>query len=163
MEYSVRWRDSPVIATDLQAALGRHPFLAGLDESTLELISSCAQMVGVPADQRMFHSGQPADAFYLILSGRVAVEMESGQAGHVCIQTIGPGEVLGWSALTPPYRWKFMARVLEPVRAVELNSAALRQLCQEHHELGFEVYRRLVGVVSERLTSTWVQLLEHLE
>ena len=153
-----------MIATDTHAALARHPFLVGLDDSTLELLSTCAQMIGVPADQCMFHAGQSADAFYLILAGRVAVEMERGQAdGHVCIQTIGPGEVLGWSALTPPYRWHFMARVLEPVRAVELNSAAVRQLCQEHHELGFEVYRRLVGVVSERLTATWGQLLEHLE
>src|SRR6516164_2255608 len=133
-----------MIATDTHAALARHPFLVGLDDSTLELLSTCAQMIGVPADQCMFHAGQSADAFYLILSGRVAVEMERGQADdHVFIQTIGPGEVLGWSALTPPYRSRFMARVLEPVRAVELNSEAIRQLCQEHHELGFEVYRRL--------------------
>jgi len=152
-----------VIATDTHAALARHPFLTGLDDSALELLCACAQMIGVPADQCVFHAGQPADAFYLVLSGRVAVEMESGHAGHVCIQTIGPGEVLGWSALTPPYRWRFMARVLEPFRAVELNSAALRQLCEEQHELGFEIYRRLVGVVSERLTATWVQLLEQLE
>jgi CRP/FNR family transcriptional regulator, cyclic AMP receptor protein len=152
-----------MIATDTHAALAGHPFLAGLDDSALELVCGCAQLIGVPADQCVFHAGQSADAFYLILAGRVAVEMESSQAGHVCIQTIGPGEVLGWSALTPPYRWKFMARVLEPVRAVELDAAALRQLCHDHQELGFEVYRRLVGVVSERLTSTWEQLLEHLE
>ena len=152
-----------MIATDTHAALAQHPFLTGLDDSVLEVLCSCAQLIGIPADQCVFHACQPADALYLVLSGRVAVEMESSHAGHVCIQTIGPGEVLGWSALTPPYRWRFMARVLEPVRAVELNSAALRQLCEDQHELGFEIYRRLVGVVSERLTATWVQLLEQLE
>jgi CRP-like cAMP-binding protein len=152
-----------MLATDTHAALARHPFLSGLDDSALDLLCSCSQLIGVPADRCMFHTGQSADAFFLIVAGRVALEVESGHGGHVCIQTIGPGEVLGWSALTPPYRWRFLARVLEPVRAVELKSAELRLLCEEHHELGFEVYRRLVGVVSERLSATWMQLLEQLE
>jgi CRP-like cAMP-binding protein len=152
-----------MIATDTHAALVQHPFLAGLDESHCELLASCGQMIGVPAGQHLFHAGQSADAFYLILCGRVAIEMEAGPSGHVCIQSIGPREVLGWSAFSQPQRWRFSARVIEPVRAVEMNGAAVRRMCDNKHDLGYELLKRVVNIMAERLMATRAQLLNHLE
>ena len=152
-----------MIATDTHAALAHHPFLIGWNESFIEMLCGCAQMIGVPAGQHLFHAGQPADAFFLVINGRVALEMEAGPKGHVCIQTAGPGEVIGWSSFSHPECWRFSARVLEPVRAVEIDGAAMRRLCEENHELGYGLLKRLVNVMAERLTATRAQLLSHLE
>ena len=147
-----------MIATDAQAALAHHPFLAGLDETSYELLADHARIVGVPPGQCLGRAGQAADAFYLILSGRVAIEHETPGHEPVPITFVGGDDVVGWSWLASPYRWGFTARVLEPVRAVELDAPALRRLCEENHELGFELLKRLVTVLTDRLINTRLQL-----
>jgi CRP-like cAMP-binding protein len=147
-----------MIATDAHAALAQHPFLAGLDESWYDRLAEHARIIGVPAGQFLGRVGQPADALFLILSGRVSIEHETGSHEPVRITCISAGEVVGWSWLTAPYRWRFTARVLESVRALELDGPSLRRLCDENRELGFELLKRLVEVISERLVDARTQI-----
>ena len=115
------------------------------------------------AGQYLGRTGQEADAFYLIASGKVAIEIETPQKGLVCIQTLDEGDVVGWSWLAPPHRWRFHARAVEAIRALEIDGARLRRLCEENHELGYELLRRLVDVISSRLAATRLQMLEEME
>ena len=143
--------------------LCHHPFFLGMKEELIGELNDCTRVIGMSAGQYLGRTGQPADAFYLVESGRVAIEMDTPQSGPVCIQTLGAGDVVGWSWLSPPYRWRFDARTLEPVRALEIDGPRLRQLCQENHELGYELLRRLVEIISSRLARTRIQLLEWME
>jgi CRP-like cAMP-binding protein len=77
---------------------------------------------------------------------------------------IGPGEVVGWSWLLPPHRWQFAARALDPVRALELDAVELRRLCESDAEIGFELAKRLMAVICNRLAATrhgWLQADDH--
>ena len=143
--------------------LCHHPFFAGMKEELLADLNDCTRMVGLQAGQYLGRTGQDADAFYLISTGRVAIEMDTPQRGPVFIQALGPGDVVGWSWLMPPHCWRFHARAMETIRALEIDGTRLRHLCEENHELGYELLRRLIEVVTGRLAATRTQLLERME
>jgi len=95
-----------------------------------------------------------------IQQGKVALESGVGDRGTILIQTIGAGEVLGWSWLFPPYYWHFDARALEPTRAIFFYGTRLREYCEEDHDLGYDLIKRMAQVVLTRLQATRRQLLE---
>jgi CRP-like cAMP-binding protein len=140
--------------------LCHHPFFTGMKEELLAELNDCTRLVGLQAGQYLGRTGQTADALYLIADGHVAIEIETPQHGLLSVQSLGAGDVVGWSWLTPPHRWRFHARALEPIRALEIDGQRLRKLCQENHELGYELLRRLIEVIGDRLAATRVQLLE---
>jgi hypothetical protein len=76
------------------------------------------------------------------------------------IETIGEGEVLGWSWLFPPYRWQFDAQAVGLVRAIAFDGRCLRGKCEEDHDLGYWLMQRFAQVMSQRLQATRLQLLD---
>ena len=67
--------------------------------------------------------------------------------------------MLGWSWLFPPYRWKFAARTLEATRAIAIQGQCLRTKADSDHDLGYELMRRFVRLVEDRLDATRLQLI----
>jgi CRP/FNR family transcriptional regulator, cyclic AMP receptor protein len=144
----------------LQPLLKEHKFLRGLDEKHLEFLTGCASNVRFEAGEFLFREGAEADASYLIRAGRIALEINVPGVGATQIQTVEEGEVLGWSWLYPPYRWQFDARAVELVRAIKLNGECLRPKCEADHDLGYELVKRFLYQVHQRLERTRFQLLD---
>jgi len=145
---------------NLERILGEHPFFKDLKRSHLQLLTGCASNVRFKAGEVIFREGEPANLFYLIRHGTVAVETFAPNRGAVIIQTLGEGDLLGWSWLIEPYRWRFEARAVELTRAVVLDGTCLRGKCEEDHELGYELMRRIAHVIENRLQATRLQLLD---
>jgi CRP/FNR family cyclic AMP-dependent transcriptional regulator len=144
----------------LESLLAEHAFFKGLDPGHISFIAGCGTNVRFDADQYVFREGEPADHFYLIRHGKVALETLVPERGPLVIQTIAEGDVLGWSWLFPPYRWYFDARAVELTRAVALDGACLRRKSEEDYRLGCELMQRFARVVVERLQATRLQLLD---
>lgn len=143
-----------------QEILASHPFTSGLSPAHLHLLQTCSgDRIYAPGDF-LCREGEAADSFFLIWEGRVALEVHVVRHGGLRVETIHPGEVLGWSWMVAPHRWRLDARALEPVRAVVLDAPALRKHCDRDHELGFQVLKRLTQVVGHRLSRTRAQLVE---
>jgi len=106
--------------------LDEHPFFAGLDQATRELIAGCAINVHFGPDEMILTANQAADLFYVVRSGKVAVEIDAPRSGPIVLETLGPGEILGVSWLLPPYRWTFDGRAMISTSAVALDAACLR-------------------------------------
>lgn len=137
-----------------------HPFFAGLDGETCELLSGCAKNTRFDGNNYLFKEGGPADEFYLLREGRVALEINiPGKAG-LTFQTLGPGEIVGVSWLVTPYKWTYDARALEPLRAISLDARCLRGKCEDNHSLGYEMMNRFVPILVQRLQATRLQLLD---
>ncbi len=90
--------------------LSRHEFFKGLKPEYLALIAGCGQNVHFDAGAYLLREGEPADRFFAIRGGSVAVETYVPSRGPVTLQTLGEGEILGWSWLFPPYVCQFDAR-----------------------------------------------------
>ncbi len=140
--------------------IAEHPFFRGLDPEHLDVIAGCAQNVRFQAGEFLFREGDEADRFFLIRHGRVALSTYIPERGAITIQTIGAGEVLGWSWLFPPYRWHFDARALEVTRAIAFDGKCLREKCQADPKLGYELMRRFASIMVDRLQATRLQLLD---
>jgi CRP-like cAMP-binding protein len=140
--------------------LADHPFFAGLAPAHVEFLAGCGTNVHFDAGRHVFREGEPADRFWIVREGRVALEARAPGQGALIIDTVSAGEILGVSWLVPPYRWMFDARVVEPVRAVALDGTCIRRKCEDDSALGFELMRRLATVLQGRLQSARVRLLD---
>lgn len=140
--------------------LRAHPFFAGLDEGTVNLLQGCAHNVHYRPGDHLFHEGEAADRLLVIRSGRVALDVHvPGGGGHV-VDTVDAGEVVGWSWLVPPYRWFFDARAMAEVSAVSIDATCLRSKCEEDPALGYALMQRVAQVMYHRLQSARVRLLD---
>ena len=141
------------------AALAAHPFLRGMPGDQLAVLADGARDVRFPARSRLFEDGGYASRFWLIRSGHVWLDLNVPGEGPVVIETIGMGELLGWSWLFPPYTWAFGAIAATEVEAIEFDAATVREHCQADRELGYEVNRRITAVLAKRLKATRIRLV----
>ncbi|MBK9739751.1 MAG: cyclic nucleotide-binding domain-containing protein [Actinobacteria bacterium] len=140
--------------------LPEHPFFAGLDPASMDVVLGCAQNVHFAAGEMLFQTGSPADTFYVIRQGRVALEAHDPRSGTMVVATLSEGEVAGWSWLVPPYRWMFDARAVSPVSAVALDGDCLRGKCDQDPALGYALMQRVAHVMYERLQDARIRLLD---
>ena len=131
--------------------LAEHPFLTWFDRKQVALLTDCALPATFKTGEIIFREGERAERFYLIISGKVALESSAEYGEPVIIETIGAGDLLGWSWMMPPYQWHFTARALEPTNAIFFAAAILRQYCEKDHLLGFELHKRISAVMMKRL------------
>ena len=136
------------------------PFFHGLPAPVIAQVAGCAQTARFERGDMLFQAGQPADTFYVIRHGRVAVELHNPSRGTITLNTLHDGEVVGWSWLIPPYRRMFGARAVESTSAVAFDGACLRGKCDTDPALGYALMQRVSQVMYERLQASRVQLLD---
>ena len=144
----------------LEQLIADHPFWKGLDPHYFPLLNACASEECFGLQQQIFREGSGADRFYLIHSGRVALETFMPGTGVITNQTIGTGEALGWSWLFPPYRWHFSARSIDETDVVAFDAQALREKTEENHDFGYDIAMRIAQIMLQRLQATRMQLLD---
>jgi CRP-like cAMP-binding protein len=140
--------------------LGEHELFAGLDRSTLELLSGCAANVVFHPGERLFVEGGEADRFWIVRHGRVALEVTVPGAGQMTIETLGPGSVVGWSWLVAPYTWRFDAVAQDATRATVFDVGCLRSKMDADARVGYQLLSRFVPVIVDRLQATRLRLLD---
>jgi CRP/FNR family transcriptional regulator, cyclic AMP receptor protein len=141
------------------AALAAHPFLHGMSRDQLGVLAEAASDVTFPARHRIFEDGGNANRFWLIQSGQVSLDLHVPGEGPVVIETIGMGELLGWSWLFPPFRWAFGAMAATPVEAFEFDAPAVRSCCASDPGLGYQLHQRVARVLARRLQATRIRLI----
>lgn len=139
--------------------LAGQPFLAGLSEPGLRALAPLAHPVRYDAGTRLFREDAPADDFWLLRSGRVALDIHLAGRGDVPIETIGAGGVIGWSWLFPPFRWHFGGVALADTDALRFDAAGVRAAI-EADVLGLDLVLRFMTVVVDRLQHTRLRLLD---
>jgi CRP/FNR family cyclic AMP-dependent transcriptional regulator len=144
----------------LRTTISSHPFFRGLRTAHLNALTGCALQTKFPGDVIIFHQGDAANRFYLIETGCVALEADQPGQIAIRIQTLGAGDVMGWSWLFPPHIWHFSARTVEPTRAIFFNGNQLRTQFEQNPGLGDVLVKHMAQVVVERLQATQSQLLE---
>ena len=170
------------------ARVALHPFLAGMSQTHLTPLTDCAIPVHFKKGETILREGEFANRFYLIESGKVALESydcsprpacradraaagrrRGADAARVCspaqgrashnegatvVDTIGPGDPLGWSWMFPPYVCHFTARAVEPTEAIFFYGTVLRAHCEHYPSLGYELFKRTAPVMLRRLQAS---------
>ncbi len=140
--------------------VAEHPLFSGLPADVAELVGGCSQNVAIAEGHFILEEGEAARTLYLLRRGHVALELHEPGRAPLVIERIGPGQVLGWSWLFPPYRWHFDARALEPIGAIAVDAECLRNKADADPAFGYLLMKRLSSVMLDRLQATRIRLLD---
>ena len=144
----------------LERIVAEHPFFTGLEEQYIRLLVGCASNVRFNGGSYIVRESEEASQFYLIRQGKIALEISAPPRGRLTVETLGEGDILGWSWLIPPYYWSFDARAVELTRAIALDGKCLRGKCEQNHDLGYELLKRFARILERHLEATRLQLLD---
>ncbi len=137
-----------------------HPFLAGMDRKHLALLTDCAIASHFKRGQVILREGEQANRFYLIESGKVILESGKAYGQRVIIDTIGAGDLLGWSWMFSPYTWQFTARATESTSAIFFYGTILREYCERDHSLGYELLKRMTAIMMRRMQAARQKMMD---
>lgn len=144
----------------MRATFDQLSFLQGLDGAQQDRIAELASPVAWDAGATIFREGDRDRVLYVVVEGRVAIEIAVPGQGRTTVLSVGPGEMFGWSSLFSEGGKTASARAVLPSKALALDAVRLRALCDTDSQLGYLVTRRILAVVSERLKATRLQLLD---
>jgi CRP-like cAMP-binding protein len=141
--------------------LRKIPWFKELKEQHVRMIAAMSNVRHFNAGDVIFREGDTQESVYIVIEGRVALEMFVPHRGKVRFYTAEPWEVFGWSSVTPNiHRRTAGATAVVNSQIVRVNAAKLRTACDEDHDLGYLVMRRLANVVASRLQISRLQLLD---
>jgi len=144
----------------LELTLAKHPFFQGLPEKYIKHIAGMAIILKFDSDHILFKAGDDADKFYLVIKGKVSIETNAPPKGSITIQTVEDGEILGWSWIVAPYKYRFGAKTLVKSEIIVIDGFELRAECKKDHWLGYELMTRMVVAVAARLEQTRLLALD---
>jgi CRP-like cAMP-binding protein len=108
----------------------------------------------------LLKEGDPVEKFFLIRHGRVSLEVDVPGRGPFQMESLEPGDVLGWSWLFAPHRSHLDARVVEPVVAIVFDGRCLREKMERDHDLGYGLAKLLLHQIYQRLNRVRLQRLD---
>lgn len=135
-------------------------FFKDLTADQIRVLADIAKYRRFRADELVFHDGNLANRFYVVVNGKIALEATSGDGQLLRFQTAGPGDLLGWSWMFSNSLRRLRAKALEPAEVIYFCGETLRQQCDNDHGLGYELFRRVAEVMMQRLQATRQLLLD---
>jgi len=146
---------------DVSKELQKIPWFHELNKEHIQKIAEITDVSYVKTGEVLFREGDKQECIYVVIEGRIALDMFIPHRGKIRFYTAEPGEVFGWSSVTPTIRQRTAgATAVVDGLIVCINAEKLRQVCDEDHDLGYLVMRRLANVVAGRLLVTRLQLLD---
>lgn len=134
----------------------------GLTADELELVRRLANEESYEINQKLFAEGERALNLYIIIDGEVAIKKQiEGKSGFLPVDTVVPGKIFSWSALTEPRTLTASAWTTKPTRLIAFSGDKLLTLFKENTRIGYVVMFNLAHVISQRLRHISDYLLKH--
>lgn len=141
-------------------ALREVRFLHDIDNEHLLQIADVTRMRNVEPGQILFREGDVPHDVYLVVAGSVALDINMAGGGSRRIMAVGPGEILGWSALLEQTQMTATATTLCHTKVAQINTGQLLTICKHNPRFGYELLRRASLALAARLSATRLQLLD---
>lgn len=135
-------------------------FTADLPEQVVEELAAVSAAVDFPAGTMIFQEGTQNPFLYVIERGHVGLDMHVPGRGRVRLLSVGPGEMLAWSALLGNGVMTVSAVALEDTQAIAASGPKLSELCGTNHEVGYQLMGQMAKSLAQRLVATRLQLLD---
>lgn len=144
----------------IENLVSEHELFRELTPTQHQLIAGCGRNRVFRGGEFLMREGDPANDFFAIREGQVALAIHLPGRGDRTLETLGAGEVVGWSWLFPPYRVEFDVRAVGLAHTIAFDGACLRGKCDADPTLGYALMKRFAGVLIAHLHSTRLQLLD---
>jgi CRP-like cAMP-binding protein len=149
-----------VDAQAIAQEMGTLPFSESLPEFILDRLAASATVCSFPANTVVFREGMRNDFLMIILAGRIALEMHVPNRENVRILSLGPGDMLAWSALLSGGRMTTSAIALEDTQVIAISAVEAAAMCESDPQFGYHLMRQVALALANRLVATRLQLLD---
>lgn len=146
--------------TSIRQIIADSKFFSAPAEDAIDFLAANATQKQLAGGKILFHHGDPADHFYLMLEGHLSLQISAIEGPELELQDIGPGQVAGWSWLIPPNRWHFQARARTAIDYLEFDGVAVLDHCEAEPEFGYQLVKRFSALMSERLQFARQKMME---
>jgi CRP/FNR family cyclic AMP-dependent transcriptional regulator len=136
-----------------------NPFLHDLTPEQYDLLAPLFTEIELPAGTALCRQGEPAMHLYLLTQGQVTLRYKPYDGPRITLSRLGPGDVLGWSAVIGNEVYTSDAICNTSVEALKVRGDRLRTLCAEYPTAGKAILERLANVVSPR----WIGAQEQIQ
>lgn len=147
-----RWRRSSPELDRIQF-LKTVPFFDRLSNRQLKTVSDIMFERTYDTDESIFAEGQPGAALFLILDGKIAIEI-CRETNTTRLAVLESGAFFGEMALLDDTPRSANARALERTRTLALYRNDLNDLVQRDAKTACQIYRSLAGTIGDRLRLT---------
>jgi CRP/FNR family cyclic AMP-dependent transcriptional regulator len=151
LQHCCQQRKSPVTHTPIEEYLSSQEFFSGLSQESIGFLASCASEQVIESGEVLFRQSDRAHHFYLIRNGTISIEVPAITGPTLKVQSLGAGQILGWSWLIPPYKWNFQARAEEQTSLFAFDGDAVLARCEEEPQFGYALLKRFASLMAERL------------
>jgi CRP/FNR family cyclic AMP-dependent transcriptional regulator len=137
------------------------PWFQEITPEHFEAIAKFTRSIDIAKDEIIFSEGDHEKYIYVVIEGRVAIEVNSPDRGRLRIFTAEALDVVGWSSVTPVVRQRTAtARAVVDSHLLSIDAMKLQKLCDENCDLGYVIMRRIANVIAVRLMGARMQLLD---
>ncbi len=141
--------------------LRKVPWFQDLDPGDIRKFAQISSLRNFRAGEVFFHEGDKQDYFYIVLTGRVALDMHVPHHGKVRFYTCEDGDSFGWSSATPEVLTRTAGAVgVMAGTVIAADTVKLQALCDNDHDIGYQFMRQMAQVIADRLLVTRLQLLD---
>jgi CRP-like cAMP-binding protein len=145
---------------DVIAILKTIPIFLDLKPFQLARLATAASVIDLEPGIELISEGNPLDFTYILLEGDMLVEVYVPSCGKIETSHLATFDICGWSALTPIVRQRTgTVTSVTFCRLIRLDSRILIPICEEDHDIGFCVYRRIANVAARSFLTTRLQLM----
>ena len=133
-----------------------------LDEAELEKIRPLCSIRIFSEKAVIFEQGQYADGFYMLLKGKVLLEVELTENIMISLGSVKPGYSFGWSSLFTGSKYTTSALCSEPCEVISLPADKLIDLMDKDPVLGYKLMKGALEILRNRLAKRTDQFLKIL-
>jgi CRP-like cAMP-binding protein len=148
---------------DINSIIKSIPLFFDLQPTQLDSITQLSDLIEIDPGDKPIEEGGSMDFLYILLEGEVKVTVLIPTIGTVETCTLGPLDILGWSAMTPIVRQRTgTVTAVTHCWLLRIDSRLLCHLCEYDHDIGFVIYRRIANVVARSFLTTRLELMNTL-
>jgi len=145
---------------DIRQIIADSSFFSGLDDAAIDFLSAHAARQKVERGKVLFHQGDHATQFFLLLTGHLSLGIPALEGPALELQDLGPGQIAGWSWLLPPNIWSFQARARTDIELLAFDGTAVLAHCEENPAFGYALVKRFSALMSERLQFARTRMMQ---
>jgi CRP-like cAMP-binding protein len=141
------------------AQLARLPFFGGIPPWALVRLAEPAGEEELPPGGTVVHQYDRARAAHFLLAGSVQILLRVGDEDLLVATMSDPGELIGWSAFRPPYRYTASVRCETACRLLRVPAAAFEGVFAQDPALAYQILQRVAASLATRLEHARARLL----
>jgi CRP-like cAMP-binding protein len=129
-------------------------FFGDLNPAQLERVARLSEMQNCAESDKVYGIGDPARSVYVLVRGMVRLAVGLGERNASAGDILRRGEVFGWAAMTPSCSLRIAtASCVTPCSFLAIDGAALIELMEADHTLGYRLTTQLNRLITSTLTA----------